>query len=61
MRLFDDYVGSSGLGAIMVEQAWAEPWMNLHRLGMRGTSAGGVTVYPMGSWLARQARAEASG
>ena len=55
LRLFDDYVRSSGLGAIIVEQAWAEPWMDLGRIGMRGVPAGGVTVYPMGPWLARQA------
>ncbi|HEY0934413.1 MAG TPA: hypothetical protein VGD91_11790 [Trebonia sp.] len=57
LRLFDDYARSSGLGAILVEQAWEEPWMNLSRLGMRGQSAGGVTVYPVGLWLAGQARA----
>jgi hypothetical protein len=61
LQLFDDYVRSSGLGAIVVEQAWAEPWMNLDRLGMRGTPAGGVTVYPMGPWLASQERTPASG
>jgi hypothetical protein len=55
IRLFDDYARSSGLGAIVVEQAWEEPWMNLSKLGMRGASAGGVTIYPMGPWLARQA------
>ena len=58
LRLFDDYARSSGLGAIVVEQAWEEPWMNLSRLGMRGESVGGVTVYPVGPWLARQARAD---
>jgi hypothetical protein len=30
------------------------------RLGMHGTSAGGVTIYPMAPWLASQARAAAS-
>ncbi len=55
LRLFDDYVRSSGLGAIIVEQAWEEPWMDLGRVGLRGTSSGGVTIYPMGPWLARQA------
>ena len=59
IRLFDDYARSSGLGAIVVEQAWEEPWMNLARLGMRGTSVGGVTIYPMGPWLARQAHRSA--
>jgi hypothetical protein len=56
-RLFEDYIRSSGVGAILVEQAWEEPWMRNFstRLGMHGTSAGGVTVYPMAPWLARQA------
>jgi hypothetical protein len=57
LRMFADYARSSGLGAIIVEQAWAEPWMNLSKLGMHGTSVGGVTIYPMGPWLASQARA----
>ena len=55
IRMFDGYARSSGLGAIVVEQAWEEPWMNLSKLGMRGTSVGGVTIYPMGPWLAGQA------
>ncbi|MGH3120737.1 MAG: ArnT family glycosyltransferase [Streptosporangiaceae bacterium] len=55
VAMFDDYARSSGLGAIVVEQAWEEPWMNLSRLGMRGKSVGGVTIYPMGPWLADQA------
>jgi hypothetical protein len=61
-RMFEDYARSSGLGAIVVEQAWAEPWMrNLgSKLGMPGTSAGGVTIYPMAPWLARQASAAGS-
>ncbi|TVZ02620.1 hypothetical protein EAS64_28010 [Trebonia kvetii] len=53
--LFDAYLRSSGVGAIVVEQAWEEPWMNLSRLGMHGISVGGVTVYPMGPWLVAQA------
>jgi hypothetical protein len=57
LRMFADYARSSGLGAIVVEQAWAEPWMNLSKLGMRGTTAGGVTVYQMAPWLASQERA----
>ncbi len=60
IRMFADYARSSGLGAIVVEQAWEEPWMNLNRLGMHGTSVGGVTIYPMGPWLARQARLASS-
>jgi hypothetical protein len=54
VRMFDDYARSSGLGAIVVEQAWEEPWMNLRKLGMNGTSVGGVTIYPMDRWLASQ-------
>jgi hypothetical protein len=60
VRMFDDYARSSGLGAIVVEQAWEEPWMDLSKLGMHGTSAGGVTIYPMGPWLASQAHPAAS-
>jgi hypothetical protein len=56
VRMFDDYARSSGLGAIVVEQAWEEPWMNLRKLGMHGMSVGGVTVYPMDRWLASQTR-----
>jgi hypothetical protein len=55
LQMFDDYARSSGLGAIVVEDAWAEPWMNLSKLGMSGTPAGGVTIYPMAPWLASQA------
>jgi hypothetical protein len=53
LRMFDDYIRSSGVGAIVVERAWEEPWMNLGRIGFRGVSAGGVTIYPMAPWLAR--------
>jgi hypothetical protein len=52
LRTFDSYARSSGLGAIVVELAWEQPWMNLSKLGMRGTTVGGVTIYPMGPWLA---------
>jgi hypothetical protein len=58
--MFDDYARSSGLGAIVVEQAWEEPWMNLSKLGMRGTTVGGVTIYPMGPWLASHPSAAVS-
>jgi hypothetical protein len=52
------YLRSSGLGAIVVEQAWEDPWMRNFsaRLDMRGTSVGGVTVYQVRPWLASQAR-----
>jgi hypothetical protein len=54
---FTKYLRSAGVGAILVEQAWEDPWMHnlTTRFGMRGTSAGGVTVYPVGPWLASQA------
>jgi hypothetical protein len=56
-RQFDDYARAQGIGALVVEHTWARPWMRkLPRLGMHGTSAGGVTIYPMAPWLARQAR-----
>jgi hypothetical protein len=58
VQIFDRYARQSGLGAIIVEQAWAQPWMNLGKIGMHGVSAGGVTVYPMGPWLASQERTE---
>ena len=60
MRTFDAYARSSGLGALLVEQAWETPWMTkLPKLGLRGTSAGGVTVYPIAPFLAEQDRARA--
>jgi hypothetical protein len=61
-RMLADYLRSAGVGAILVEQAWEDPWMhNLSsKLGMHGTSAGGVTVYPVSPWLAGEARRLAS-
>jgi hypothetical protein len=55
-QMFKDYLRSAGVGAIIVEQAWEDPWMrNLDtRLGMHGTSVGGVTIYPVAPWLASQ-------
>ena len=59
--LDDDYARAQGIGALVVEQAWARPWMRkLPRLGMHGISVGGVTVYPMAPWLAAQARCKAA-
>jgi hypothetical protein len=50
---FQSYVREAGVGAILVEQTWAEPWMSVFgRMGLRGTSAGGVTLYPISSWSA---------
>jgi hypothetical protein len=56
-REFADYVRSNGVGAVIVEQAWEDPWMRNFGavLGMRGTPAGGVTIYPVAPWLASQA------
>ena len=52
-KIFEAYLRSAGVGAIVVEQAWEEPWMhNLAKLGLDGTSVGGVTVYPVAPWLA---------
>ena len=47
VRQFQDYVHEAGVGALLVEQAWAQPWMSVFsRMGLRGTSVGGVTFYP---------------
>ena len=53
-RIFDDYLRSSGVGAIIVEHAWALPWMSdfSSEFHMHGTSVGGVTIYPIAPWLA---------
>ncbi len=49
LRQFQDYLRDAGVGAILIDQAWAEPWMSLIGwTGMHGTSVGGVTVYPTG-------------
>ena len=43
---FDAYVRAAGVGAIIVEQAWAEPWTKVFdHLGLPKTSVGGVIVY----------------
>ena len=45
-RRFRAYVHQAGVGAILVEQAWAEPWMRIFsRMGLHGTPAGGMIVY----------------
>ena len=45
-RRFLAYVRQAGVGAILVEQAWAAPWMNVFsRMGLHGTPADGVIVY----------------
>jgi hypothetical protein len=58
---FADYVHAAGVGAIIVEQAWAFPWSgNFAKIGMHGTSVGGVTIYPVAPWLASRAHAASS-
>ena len=45
-KAFDAYVRVAGVGAIIVEQAWAEPWTKVFdHLGLPKTSVGGVIVY----------------
>jgi hypothetical protein len=42
-------VRQAHIGAVIVEQAWAEPWMSVFgRIGLPGTSVGGVIVYLTG-------------
>jgi hypothetical protein len=49
VRGFRLYVKQADIGAILVEQAWEEPWMGIFaRIGLHSTSAGGVTVYSTG-------------
>jgi hypothetical protein len=61
-RKFEDYIRSSGVGAIVVEQAWEDTWMRNYsiKLGMHGISVGGVTIYPTAPWLAQLARTPAT-
>ena len=61
-QMFEDYLRSAGVGAIIVEQAWEDPWMmNLAtKLGMHGTSVGGVIIYPVAPWLASRAHSAGS-
>jgi hypothetical protein len=48
IRQFQEFARDSHLGAVLVEQLWAEPWMSVFgRMGMHGTSVGGVTVYQL--------------
>jgi hypothetical protein len=50
IREFKSYIRSAGIGAVVVEQAWAQPWMLtvFRQAGLHGTSVGGVTVYNTG-------------
>ena len=46
VRQFESYLHTAGIGAVIVERAWAEPWMSIFgKLGMPATSVGGVTIY----------------
>ena len=61
-RVFEAYLRSAGVGAILVEQAWEFTWIhNLNSLGLHGTSVGGVIVYPVAPWLARRAHPALAG
>jgi len=43
---FRAYVHRAGVGAILVERAWAAPWMQIFsRMGLHGTLIGGMIVY----------------
>jgi hypothetical protein len=43
---FRIYVHRAGVKAILVERAWAAPWMQIFsRMGLHGTSVGGMIVY----------------
>lgn len=47
---FFSYVRSAGIGAVIVERAWSEKWMYVFgKLGLPGTTVGGVTVYSTSS------------
>jgi hypothetical protein len=46
IRQFRAYVRQAGVGAVLVEQAWSSPWMQIFsRIGLHGTPAGGMIVY----------------
>ncbi|HEY1703167.1 MAG TPA: hypothetical protein VGG75_25985 [Trebonia sp.] len=47
-QAFRSYARKNGVGAVIVEQSWAEPWMKVFGdIGLHGTSVGGVTLYPI--------------
>jgi len=47
---FQQYIQTSGVGAIIVERAWSEEWMyNFADLGLKGVNVGGVTIYDTGN------------
>jgi hypothetical protein len=44
--VFLAYLRRAGVGAVLVDDAWAEPWMDVFgKLGLRSTTVGGVTLY----------------
>lgn len=48
-REFRAYVRQAGVGAIIVDRAWALPWMSIFsQMGLHGTAVGGVIVYRTG-------------
>ncbi len=48
-RQFRAYVHQAGIGAVLVERAWAAPWMGVFsRMGLHSTHVGGVIVYETG-------------
>ena len=45
-RQFWAYIHHAGVGAIIVERAWAAPWMQVFgQMGLHGTPVGGMIVY----------------
>jgi len=52
IKRFKDYVKSAKIGAVIVDRAWAEPWMLTNyatKAGLHGTSVGGMIIYPTGT------------
>lgn len=51
IKRFKSYVRWAKIGAVIVDRAWAEPWMltNYGKAGLHGTSVGGVIIYPTGA------------
>ena len=47
---FLSYARQAAVGAVIVENAWASPWMSIFRqMGLQGTNVGGVTIYRTGA------------
>jgi hypothetical protein len=43
---FENYARKAGVGALIVENAWAEKWMYIFAtLGLKSTDTGGVTIF----------------